>query len=168
MHRMRIRRLAADEWARLREVRLRALADAPTAFGSTLAQERARPEEFWRERALRGSLGIESVNFVADDGGERLRGLTTGVHESPTHEHVHLYAMWVDPLARRSGVGRALVDAVCEWARERGAKRVRLGVTVTNEAAIRLYESCGFVATGRTEPLPHTPSLLEHEMERVL
>ena len=168
MHCVRIRRIAANEWRALRDVRLAALADAPNAFGSTLAAERDRDDEHWRERASRAAEGDENATFVVDDGGPQFRGLATGVRESPAHAHVHLYSMWVHPAVRRSGAGRGLVEAVCEWARAIGALRIRLDVTVTNAPAIRLYESCGFVPTGREAPLPHTPSLLEQEMERAL
>ena len=49
-----IRRVRADEAMALKAVRLAALADAPTAFGSTYAGEAQRPDEFWRDRAARG------------------------------------------------------------------------------------------------------------------
>ena len=39
-----IRRVRADEAMALKAVRLAALADAPTAFGSTYADEARRPE----------------------------------------------------------------------------------------------------------------------------
>lgn len=167
MHGVKVRRIRADEWRQLREVRLAALADAPSAFGSTLAEEQDKPDAHWRDRAARASLGADTVTFVADDG-TRLRGLATGFRESSSDDHVHLFSMWVDPASRRSGVGRRLVAAVCEWGRGLGVRRVRLDVTITNLPAIRLYERCGFVATGGTAPLPHTPSLLEQEMERDL
>jgi ribosomal protein S18 acetylase RimI-like enzyme len=60
--------------------------------------------------------------------------------------------MWVDPAWRSHGVGRRLLDAVVVWAGERGL-RCHLDVTVGNDAARRLYEGYGFVATGGTEPL---------------
>ncbi|OLC57261.1 MAG: hypothetical protein AUH85_03925 [Chloroflexi bacterium 13_1_40CM_4_68_4] len=164
---MNIRPIRADEWRELREIRLHALADTPSAFGSTFAEENERPDDWWRERAALASRALDRVTFVAEDG-TRFRGLATGFRESATHTHVHLFSMWVEPAARRSGVARGLVQAVCEWARGLEARSVRLGVTVTNAPAIRLYESCGFAPTGRTEPLPHTPTLLEQEMERVL
>src|SRR5262245_22889432 len=41
-----VRRIQAEEWEWLRAIRLRALADAPMAFGSTLADEQAQPDEF--------------------------------------------------------------------------------------------------------------------------
>src|SRR5215217_4526412 len=44
---VRIRPVQPGEGPRLRELRLRALADAPDAFGATLAGDEARPPEFW-------------------------------------------------------------------------------------------------------------------------
>jgi len=62
---------------------------------------------------------------------------------------------WLEDLfvredARRSGLGRALVDAALERARERGCKRIELDVNEDNVPARALYEACGFL----TEPKP--------------
>ena len=46
-----VRRLRPDEWRDLRALRLRALEDAPDAFGATLAEEAAEPDLTWQERA---------------------------------------------------------------------------------------------------------------------
>jgi ribosomal protein S18 acetylase RimI-like enzyme len=55
-----------------------------------------------------------------------------------------LEELYVVPARRGRGVGRALLDAVLELARERGAAGVEL-VTGENDAAARaLYESVGF------------------------
>jgi hypothetical protein len=52
-----IRRIRADEGLRLRALRLRALSDSPTAYGSTLASEELYPESIWHERAASGAAG---------------------------------------------------------------------------------------------------------------
>ena len=52
--------------------------------------------------------------------------------------------LFVRESARRSGMGRALVEASFERARERGCKRIELDTNEKNEAAIALYEACGF------------------------
>jgi GNAT superfamily N-acetyltransferase len=52
--------------------------------------------------------------------------------------------MWVAPEGRRAGTGRALVDAVSDWAASWGAKRVVLWVLGANESAMRFYQRIGF------------------------
>jgi ribosomal protein S18 acetylase RimI-like enzyme len=54
----------------------------------------------------------------------------------------------VDPARQRRGLGRALIDAAAAEARRRGARRLTLRVFAPNEAAMRLYESAGFVVEG--------------------
>jgi len=65
----------------------------------------------------------------------------------------HVYAMWVAPDARGAGVGRALLDAVAGWARDRGCDHLVLSVTDSNEIARRVYEAYGFVDTGERRAL---------------
>jgi len=73
-----IRRIRAGEGLRLRALRLHALADAPTAFGSNLAREQAFPESTWHERAAGNAAGRDRVTVIAEDGG-RWVGMATGV-----------------------------------------------------------------------------------------
>ena len=64
-------------------------------------------------------------------------------------EDCWLEDLYVAPEARREGLGRTLVEAVIERARERGCRRVELDVNSENPAAIALYRSLGF-DTGKT------------------
>jgi ribosomal protein S18 acetylase RimI-like enzyme len=59
-----------------------------------------------------------------------------------------LISMWVAPEARGTGVGDALIEATCQWAREAGAGELRLDVKEDNVQAIRLYIRHGFVDVG--------------------
>jgi ribosomal protein S18 acetylase RimI-like enzyme len=52
--------------------------------------------------------------------------------------------VFVEESARGSGLGRRLMDAAIDRARERGARRMELDTNDTNAAAIALYESLGF------------------------
>ena len=52
--------------------------------------------------------------------------------------------VFVEPEHRRAGVGRELMAASLERARERGCARVQLDVNERNEAALALYRSLGF------------------------
>ena len=156
-----IERAAADDWRRVREIRLRALEDSPTAFASRLDHERDRPEAFWRGRLEEAG----SATFLALESEEAV-GLVTVFLDDDDPGSAHLVSMWVAPDHRRRGVGRQLIEAVLGWAREERAERVKLWVTETNEAAGRLYREMGFVETGARQPLPSDPSLAEREMAR--
>ncbi len=64
-------------------------------------------------------------------------------------EDCWLEDLFVTAEQRRQGIARALVQAACERARERGAMRIELDTSESNSAAIGLYESCGFSATSK-------------------
>ncbi len=76
--------------------------------------------------------------------------------------------MWVAPSHRRTGTGRILVDAIETWARSAGAHTLQLMVTSNNLPAISFYERLGFTKTGRTEPYPNDPALIEFQMSKPL
>ncbi len=154
----RVAPLTEDDWVVLRDIRLRALAESPTSFGSTFAQEEAFAEERWRERA-RGS--VTNRLFVAWHG-DVVVGLS-GVFDEGDGS-AQIVSVWVDPAHRRRGVARALTSAALHGARSRGFETVHLWVTETNPGARALYEGLGFAATGRRQPLPHDSSLDEVEL----
>lgn len=58
--------------------------------------------------------------------------------------------LYVEPAARRRGVGDELVRAAIDVARERGARRVELDVSEGNPAALALYERHGFSASSKS------------------
>ena len=52
--------------------------------------------------------------------------------------------VFVEPDHRNLGVGRALLESVKSWARERGADGVSLQVAAANERGRKFYEGLGF------------------------
>lgn len=52
--------------------------------------------------------------------------------------------LFVAPPARRSGAGRALMEAARDFAASTGARRLVLSTAHTNREARALYESCGY------------------------
>jgi len=145
-------------------VRLRALREDPSAFGSTYAEESRLTDPEWVELAVRRtSKGSMVWLAFADDAPCGIVGVFL---ESATH--ARLVSMWVAKDARGQGIGKALVDAAIAWVRESRAQTMVLTVTSNNDTAMRFYEGLGFARTGRTEPYPNDPALFEHEMERSL
>ena len=151
-----VRRLGADEADLLRALRLRALGDAPMAFGSTLAREETYGPEQWERWAAASATGEQQAIFIA----EPACGMASGVIDDEDPALAHLYAMWVAPEARGSGAGRALLDAVVAWATDRGAERLVTSVTDGNATAAALYAGAGFADTGRREPLGHSDAVV--------
>jgi ribosomal protein S18 acetylase RimI-like enzyme len=56
----------------------------------------------------------------------------------------YLAELYVVPAARRRGLGRALMNAAMDLARDEGADYMDLGTAETDVAARALYESLGF------------------------
>ena len=65
--------------------------------------------------------------------------------------------MGVLPDFRGRGLGRALMDALLELARQRGSERVFLEVRASNTPAITLYEQSGFERVGVTKAYFRNP-----------
>ncbi|WP_431856856.1 GNAT family N-acetyltransferase [Azospirillum sp.] len=64
-------------------------------------------------------------------------------------EDAEILTIGVLPQARRSGLGRRLVRAVCGEAERRGATALFLEVAEDNDAARMLYAQSGFAQVGR-------------------
>ena len=142
-----IRRITGDDWPRLREVRLEALDDTPEAFITTHEEASAFPDEVWIQRAERGSAGGEQATFIAERRG-RFVGLAIGLDRTAQTPGVFaIVSVFVSPSARRTSVGRRLMDAVEEWAREHGGRVTSLWVVEDNEVARSFYASRGYRET---------------------
>jgi ribosomal protein S18 acetylase RimI-like enzyme len=152
---MSIRQVTPDDVALMRDLRLRALQDAPMAFGSTYARELAFDPEVWEQRVRENAAGERSVAFVADPSA----GMAVGAIDDDDSGLAYLRGMWVAPEARGGGTGRALADAVVAWAGDRGARRMVTQVTEGNDGALRLYTAAGFADTGEREPLGHSDAM---------
>ncbi len=160
---IKIRKFLPAEWHTYRLIRLHALADAPNAFGTTLAEAQACTDDDWQSRfttALASSLEYPLLALV--DG--QPAGLAWG-HINPAEPTVaHLFQMWVDPQFRRLHLGKQLVEAVVTWAQAIRVVYVELDVSVGNPAALALYQKCGFVLWGQAHPLRPGSSLMSQTM----
>jgi ribosomal protein S18 acetylase RimI-like enzyme len=145
---MEIRRVRPDEWQALRDLRLRALRADPEAFGESLAVATERSDADWQTRAD----SADHASFVAD-AGHGLIGMVVGGPAPDRPGIAAVYGMWVAPEARGQGIGAALLDAVEDWAHSAGYTFIGLGVTTSNEPAIRLYEQKGYTDIGERYPL---------------
>jgi GNAT superfamily N-acetyltransferase len=162
-----IKAVVAGDADRLKQLRLRALADSPDAFGSSLEEELAYPESEWADLAHRSESADEVVVFVAVDGA-RWVGMAAGRWYDRDERVAGLWGMWVDPAARGGGLGARLVAAVHAWAAGRGARVLRLGAITGQGDPAPFYERLGFTATGETGALRRDPARAFRYMARPL
>jgi ribosomal protein S18 acetylase RimI-like enzyme len=125
--------------------------DEPTPDAEVIAQRAAPLME----------NGEVTVLFAGDgpDGFAQLRfrpSLYSGALDA------YLEELYVVPQRRGQGLGRALLEAAMELARERGAAHIDLGTSEDDVAARALYESAGF--TNR-EGRPDGPVMLYYERD---
>ncbi|HZU56350.1 MAG TPA: GNAT family N-acetyltransferase [Actinocrinis sp.] len=142
---LELRTLESDDWPIWRELRQAALAEAPYAFGSTLAEWQGEGDREERWRARLEIPGAHNVIAVVDG---RPAGMASGVPVEHADDSVELISMWVSPAARGRGVGGSLIQEIARWAAQRGAKSLRLSVMPGNVNAVALYERHGFTDTG--------------------
>ena len=118
---MELRRLRADEGLAYRAVRLRALELEPAAYGQTLAEAAADPDQLWHDLAASVAGDDPRALFVIDRGGGELGGtLYAAISDAPPHLGV-LAAMWVDEDLRAQGWADALMGEALAWAARWGA-----------------------------------------------
>jgi RimJ/RimL family protein N-acetyltransferase len=129
--------LGPDDWKATRDLRLRALLDAPEAFGGTYEETAQRDEAGWRAWPNNGQA------FAAYRDGEPI-GMACGWRRPEEPDLTHLIGMWVAPEARGTEAAPRLIDAVVDWAAEQGCAAVELVVYDTNARARRAYEKYGF------------------------
>jgi ribosomal protein S18 acetylase RimI-like enzyme len=145
-----LRALTPGDWAIWRELRLAALAEAPHAFRSRLADWVGEGDSAGRWRARLSVPG--SFNVVALFDGEPA-GMASGVRAGDGV--AELVSLWVSPAARCRGVGDQLMQAVERRARQEGMGTLRIAVVQGNSNAAALCRRNGFAPAGELgDPMP--------------
>jgi ribosomal protein S18 acetylase RimI-like enzyme len=146
-----IRVVQPEDVRALRALRLEALQRDPDAFSATVAAELANTDEEVKKRITPNENGFvigafDRANMVGMVGARRLEW------EKMRHT-MDVWGTYVTAQARGQGVCAAMMRALESEARMRaGVKCLKLGVIEGNAAALRTYESVGYV-TFATEPL---------------
>ena len=166
-----VRRVSADDTDLLKDVRLRALREAPYAFWETLADVENDPVDEWIEwTASYAEPNTKAAAFVAlaDENAPRADGMAGGYLDPADGTAVAVWGVWVDPRCRSKGIGDGLLEAVEEWASLSGRPRLTLWVTTTSQPAIALYLRRGFRDTGQRREHRSDVSCEEMFMEKLL
>lgn len=123
-------------------IRLKAMRLDESAFGSTLAEEEAKPGDWFEDRVRADGV------FIAQADGRTLGVVAVGPKTPAKERHKGLvYSMFVLPEGRGRGLGSALIAACLEYASQ-VVEIVQLVVVSTNAIAVALYERAGFKPYG--------------------
>lgn len=139
-----IRRLLPADAEAYRALRLSALAESPESFGSDVATESAAP--------IGNAAAVLESGYVAGAFlNDRLVGIAgfRRLEREKTRHRGDIWGVYVAPRARRTGVGRRLMEHLIAYARTQ-VSQVHLSATA-DRPAVALYESLGFTRYG-TEP----------------
>lgn len=172
-----VRRVRAEEWRRLRELRLEALRDpiAHLAYLDRIEVALERPDSYWQERTRAAASGTTVGQFVAIDEHGYLAGTVTALVTAPGEPdyigetspgmRAAVVGVYVRPGHRGSGVLQAVLSETEAWLRGIGVPQVRLHVNEHNLRAQGAYRKCGYVDTSvRVEMVDG----VNHEMARDL
>lgn len=146
-------RAGEDRWERVRAVRLAALAESPSAFGSTLAREREFDDDRWRSWVRDAAVYLALVH------GQPV-GMAAGI---VVDDRALVVAMWVEPPSRGGAASAGLLRAVVGWARAAGHAELELRVMADNARAAGLYLRHGF-RVAETRPVRADPARDVHRM----
>lgn len=143
--------LPPSRWREAKSLRLEALQQEPTAFISSCKEESAFADEIWINRVTVAFVRDDNIALYAESAG-KLLGMVGAVWSNRRkHRHVaEVYSFYVSPAMRGQGLGTKLMTALLdELAAQPMIEKVRLMVTTSHEAAIRLYQRMGFEIVGR-------------------
>ncbi len=138
-----VRRLTASDAEDYNRLRLEAFQKNPRNFARSFDEERDRPlEQVAAHLAQNTCIGV----FEGDD----LVGSVTLMkeHLEKMSHKADIREMYVDDTRRGRGIGKRLLLALFAEAEAQGVEELGLTVGKTNEPAIQLYKSMGFVVWG--------------------
>lgn len=141
-----LRRLMPEDWALLRDIRLRALESDPHVFGSSFAQEKDASEDIWRGRLESPDVAVFGVFDAAGDIAG-MTGIAVG-KDDPAKATAKLWGSWLRPDLRGRGLSVLMYEKRIDWARAHPTvARIIVSHRASNVASMRANQKHGFTRT---------------------
>ncbi len=136
-----------DQWQEYKAIRLEAVKNDPQAFGKSLEEESAYPDERWKDRLREVERG-ESYLFFARC--ENIMAMIIGAYFPKNKEGTaHVTAVFVKPEFRKQGIATKLLGHLLEvLKKDIRVSNVELAVSTDQKEAFQLYKKFGFEIIG--------------------
>ena len=155
---MEVRRIQKGQGALLRDVRLKALAESPLAFGAKLSDEETIPLNEFEIKADLQATSETSTTFLAFDKTTVVGQIGAFIDHT---NNAFICAMWVSPNNRKQGIGKNLITSAVAWLNQLDNNKVYAWVADDNATAKSFYKSIGFISTNTKQPLPSSENISE-------
>lgn len=147
---VRLITLQPDEWEKYREIRIAALTQAPTAFGTSVKKIKSFPPKEWQDRLKKAAEEKDMWIYFAQIGDEII-GMTGARRDSgeASHHVAMIFSVFVKESFRGKGYAKKLLTSILDkLANQPDIIKAKLHVVSTQKEAISLYKRCGFKLVG--------------------
>ena len=142
--------LSPQNWESYKQLRLRAIEAEPQAFGKSYKDASSEPDENWRKKLESTGSGKSWSVFAKVDG--KLVGMLAATLHPQEPDRVWLHATYVEKEYRRQGIAQNLMGTILqEIAKSNAPKKIKLGVSKKQTAAVELYKKFGFKVIGEQD-----------------
>ena len=90
------------------------------------------------------NLGIINVR-------ENLVGFVDLIRNYPQNGTWYIGLLLIDPKERRNGLGRYIIHEIIQLVKKNNGEKIKIGVLIENENALKFWESIGFDVTVKSE-----------------
>lgn len=150
MSKVVIERVHAHDWKKYRTLKLNALLEEPTAFGTVFEEERNLTDDQWIEKVSRFALSEKQRMYVAKIDDEMVAMMGVLFDERHKRRHIAtIVTVYVARAQRSKGIARQLMQAALDNLRSvETINKVKLAVNPNQTSAVNLYKSFGFREVG--------------------
>ncbi len=144
---MEIRVLTHNDTAEYKRIRLESLQKDPEAFNSSYEEESAQPDTFFSDRIMQSDCTVAVGAFIEN----RLIATASFFRfkSSRLYHKGYVVGVYVAEGYRGQGIGKKVVAFLIDNVRAyNDISKLQLRVSPDNEAAKRVYMSCGFEKEG--------------------
>lgn len=140
---IKITRIKPSRWKEYKDLRIESIKNSPQAFLSDLQETLNSSDSSWQKK-------IKNMFFAVNEK-DQLVGMVGCLREKKNQQdHImKIVSLYVTPKFRGQGLGRKLLKKALKFAQEnKNITKIELGVITKQKAAIKLYQSSGFVEIG--------------------